>query len=381
MESNKVNGVKFNRHDRPEFFKVLRKRVSSHFKDNNISTQANLNMKLKTAFMIGLYFIPFAVMLFGGVTSSWLAIGLWALMGFGMSGIGTSVMHDANHGSYSKNPLVNSLLGGISNFTGVYHKNWKIQHNVLHHSFTNIDGHDEDLKNAVLRFSPNQEHKARYKHQAFYAPFFYGIMTLFWVVSKDFQDLKRYRDENLLATQGMNYKSALTEVVLFKVGYVLLTLVLPIFVVAVPVWVTLVGFFIMHFITGLLLALIFQPAHVIEETQFYEPDETGSVENNWAIHQMKTTSNFAHKSRLLSWYIGGLNYQIEHHLFPNICHVHYKKISKIVKETAQEFGVPYYNHETFLDAIKSHFSLLHRLGTGEIDQEMKKQERVTEMVA
>jgi linoleoyl-CoA desaturase len=130
------------------------------------------------------------------------------------------------------------------------------------------------------------------------------------------------------------------------------------------------GFLLMQFISGLILALIFQPAHVIEETAFFTPDENGSVENNWAIHQLKTTANFANKSGWFSWYVGGLNFQIEHHLFPNICHIHYKKISKIVEQTAKDFNIPYYQHRTFYDALKSHFTLLHELGTGAYDRKI-----------
>src|SRR5690606_6814311 len=117
-------------------------------------------------------------------------------------------------------------------------------------------------------------------------------------------------------------------------------------------------------------ACIFQSAHVIEETDFYEADNEGGVENNWAIHQMRTTANFARKSTIFSWLIGGLNYQIEHHLFPNICHVHYQGISGIVKKTAHEFDVPYYQHKTFYGALKSHFTLLDQLGTGEYDRKL-----------
>ena len=155
-----------------------------------------------------------------------------------------------------------------------------------------------------------------------------------------------------------------------KTWYFALTLVLPIILIPLAWWQILIGYLIMHFICGLTLALIFQPAHVIEETDFYLPDETGSVENNWAIHQMHTTANFAYGSRLFSWFIGGLNYQIEHHLFPNICHVHYRKIAKIVKETANEFNVPYYQHRTFFGALRSHFSLLNALGTGKYDKKL-----------
>ncbi len=367
-----LSTVKFNKLDQPEFFKELRKRVNKYFEENNISKKANLNMKFKTAFMICLYFVPFVLMITGLVSSLWPVMFMWVLMGFGMSGIGLSIMHDANHGSYSDNKTVNNLLGYLINFVGAYHANWKIQHNVLHHSFTNIDGLDGDIENPLMRFSPTQKRKSIHKFQILYAPFLYSLMTIYWFVSKDFERIFRYHKKNLLAGQGLTLNKALVQLIFNKAWYFALTIVLPLIVLELPWWQIITGFLIMHFICGLILALIFQPAHVIEETDFYMPDKNGKVENNWAIHQMKTTSNFAHGSILFSWFIGGLNYQIEHHLFPNICHVHYKKISKIVKETAKEFNVTYYQHKTFFGALKSHFTLLNDLGTGKYDKKLVK---------
>jgi len=360
----KAPNVKFNLQDRPEFFKELRKRVSQHFKENNISTYANFSMKVKTAFMISLYFVPFVLMITGVVQSTGASLAMWTLMGFGMSGIGLCVMHDANHGSYSQNKMVNKALGYIVNFLGVYDLNWRIQHNVLHHSFTNIDGYDEDIKNSVFRLSPNQERKKSHRYQHIYAPFLYGIMTLYWVFSKDFEGIARYRDKELLDTQNTTYAKALREIIITKGAYVIYTLILPMIFLPVAWWVTALGFFIMHFICGLLLTLVFQPAHVIEDTEFFVPDENSSVENSWAVHQMKTTTNFGTNSAVFTWLVGGLNHQIEHHLFPNICHIHYRKISKIVKATAEEYHVPYYQYRTFYDAVKSHFILLEQLGKG-----------------
>lgn len=366
------NRVRFNRQDRPEFFKVLRKRVNQHFKDNNISRHANLDMKLKTAFMLSLYIIPLIILLSGTITTFWPMIGIWVLMGLGMAGIGLSVMHDANHGSYSHNSKVNKAIGYVINLIGGYHANWRIQHNVLHHSFTNVHGFDEDIDKGVMRFSPDQDPKPIFRFQAYYAPFLYGLMVFYWLFIKDFELLIRYHKKNLLGTQGLTFGKALFGILFNKTWYIILTLVLPLMILDLPWHQVLGGFFLMQFICGLILALIFQPAHVIEETNFFKTDDQGSVENNWAIHQMLTTSNFANGSKYFSWFIGGLNYQIEHHLFPNICHVHYKDISSIVKATAKEFDVPYYEHKTFFGAVKSHFSLLDQLGTGKYDRELAK---------
>ena len=353
--------VQFNRDNQPEFFIELRKNVQQYFTDNKISKHGNFAMVLKTIAMMTMYLGPMSLMLFGVVEGTWAILGLWAIMGFGMAGIGLSVMHDANHGSYSKRTWVNRFIGYVSNLVGAYHTNWVIQHNVLHHSFTNVEGHDEDIDNGVFRLTPYQEHKKFHKYQVFYAPFLYGILTLYWFTVKDFQQIMRYNRRELLQAQGKTLGKSLFEIMSNKIWYVALTLVLPMIVVDVPWWQILIGFVVMHFICGLLLSLIFQAAHVLEETDFIKPDEDGNIESSWAILQLRTTSNFSKKNKLFTWYMGGLNYQIEHHLFPNICHIHYPKISKIVEKTAKQYNLPYYNHATFIGAIKSHAKLLYSL--------------------
>lgn len=358
--------VKFNKKQQPEFYRELQKRVNKHFKDNNISKNANWNMKFKTTFMLGLYFIPLVLMLTGVVSSLWTVTLMWALMGLGMSGIGLAIMHDANHGSYSRKKWVNEALGFTMNYIGGYHVTWKIQHNVLHHSFTNVHEYDEDLDQKMFCMSPCQERKGFHKFQAFYATFLYSLLTVFRYLVKDFQQVHRYHKMDLLKDQGLTYGSAIAQVVTYKAIYLVVTLVLPLLLIDLPVWQILAGYFLMHIICSLISAFIFQLAHVLEETHFYKTDETGSVENNWAIHQLQTTANFANKSTFFSWFIGGLNYQVEHHLFPHICHVHYRHLSPIVKATAAEFNIPYHSHETFWGAMKSHFSLLHHLGNRQI---------------
>lgn len=370
MSRDQATGVRYNLQDRPEFFKELRSRVNAYFKDNNISRYANWNMKIKTVFMVCLYFVPLALLLTGVADAFWSSTLMWVLMSFGMAGIGLAITHDANHMSYSRNRRVNDALGYLLNFVGAYHINWRIQHNAIHHSFTNVEGHDEDIETPVMRFSPAQKRYWIFRFQAFYAPFFYGLMTIYWFVSRDFRLLERYEKARLLSRQGLTLARARLNLIFNKAWYLLLTLVLPMVLVPLPWWQTLIGFLMMHFICGLILALIFQSAHVIEETDFVQPDEEGNIENNWAIHQMRTTANFANGSRVFTWLVGGLNFQIEHHLFPNICHIHYRKISKIVQKTAEEYGIPYHQHKTFFGALRSHFSLLNQLGTGKYDQRL-----------
>ena len=350
---------------KPEFYRVVKERVNNYFRENEISKHANFEMMLKSVIMISLYAFPFALMLTGIVSSNAAVLGMWAIMGFGMAGIGLCVMHDANHGAYSNNQKVNTALGFMLTFIGGYRLNWIIQHNVLHHSYANVEGLDEDIhQKGVMRFSPKQGRKGFFKYQIIYAPFLYGLLTLVWYLFKDFAKLVRYNKLGLLEAQGKTFKRALAEVVFHKTWYTLLFIVLPISIIDLPWWVTIIGYVVMQFICGLFLSLIFSSGHVVEEAEFYHAIENSSLENNWAIHQMQTTSNFGNKSRWFTWFIGGLNHQIEHHLFPQVCHVHYPALKAIVKKTAHEFNVPYHEHKSWYDALKSHFTLLNNLGTG-----------------
>ena len=359
--------VKFSQKSGRDFTSTLNKRVRAYFKENNISKYANANMKIKTIFMICLYFTPLVFLMTGFASEVWMVGVCYFFMALGMAGIGLSVMHDANHGAYSKKDWVNRWLGKIIVPISGYAVNWKIQHNVLHHTYTNVDGYDEDIQPpGFLRFSPNEKHKPIHNYQHLYAWFFYGLMTVSWATNKDFEALFRYKKLDLTKTENPNFGALLVELIISKIIFFTITIVIPILMIDMAWywWVTFI--FLSHFIAGLILSFVFQPAHVVPETKFIKPNPDHTIDNNFAMHQMATTSNFAPRSRVLYWLIGGLNYQVEHHLFPNICHVHYKKISKIVKATAEEFDVPYNSHRTFFSAIKYHLKMLKAIGRNEI---------------
>jgi linoleoyl-CoA desaturase len=345
-----------------DFESTLKKRVRGYFKENKLSKYANLNMKIKTAFMLALYFTPYVLVIVGIITNPWLIAVSWIISGFGLAGIGMSVIHDANHGSYSKNNAVNYVLGRVVNLVGAYAPTWKIQHNVLHHTYTNIQDFDEDVSPAVsvLRFTPNDTYRPIHRFQFIYAWFFYSLMTVMWVTTKDIGQIFRYKKMGL--TKGQNFNHLMIELIISKIVYYGYMVVLPILVLDIPWWSIFLLLILKHLVAGFTLAVIFILAHVVPDAAFPKPTTDLKIENNWAIHQLETTSNFAPKSRIFSWYIGGLNYQVEHHLFPNICHVHYRNLSKIVKQTAKEFNVPYYCEKTFLSAVRSHKRMLHKLG-------------------
>ncbi len=346
-----------------EFNKTLNRRVNQHFKTSKSGRYATPEMVIKTIFMFCLYFLPYFMFLFGIVENVWLFYLMSVIMGLGKGGIGLSVMHDAIHGAYSRKKWINQLVGFSMNIIGGNATNWKIQHNVKHHTYTNVTGVDEDIspRGSLFRLNPHSERKPNHKWQYIYAWFFYGLMTMNWIILSDINRLATYTKDGMLKKQTKSVTRSWIWLIVTKLFYYSYVLALPV-LFAPFVWYHIVaGFFIMHYIAGFTLAVVFQPAHVMEENTF-EDGETDTVEENWAVHQLKTTCNFAHKNHILSWYVGGLNYQIEHHLFPNICHVHYRKISKIVRETAEEFNIPYKSYPTFRSALVSHGRMLYALG-------------------
>lgn len=367
MKSGKLNIVRFAPKGKDGFYDTVKARARAYFEHNNISHYANTQMWIKTWVMLSLYFVPYFIMLTGVAAGMpWLFFGLWFLMGVGMSGIGTAVMHDANHGTYSANKKVNQLISYILEVIGGYTVNWKIQHNVLHHTYTNVSGLDEDIDTmGLVRLSPNQPVKWYHRYQHLYAWFFYMIMTLYWMTAKDFFQAARYKKLNLLVKQQVSLKQAMWRIALYKMFYYAYILVLPILFSGMPWYFVIGGFLLMHFFAGLFLSCIFQPSHIVETSDFALPDNIDGkrqMENSWAVHEIANTTNFAPRNHILSWFAGGLNFQIEHHLFTNICHVHYRRLAPIVKKTAEEFGLPYYEYRTFREALWAHTLMLKKLG-------------------
>ncbi len=351
-----------------QFFATVRKRVDSYFKDNNLSKHANSEMYFKTFFFLGGTIALYCLIMFGGF-SLWAMLGLAIALGVFQACIGFNVTHDAMHGAYSSKSGVNYAIGLVFNIIGGNDYVWRITHNLVHHTYTNIPGHDEDIDVApgMVRLSPEEELKPIMKWQHLYAFPLYGLASVSWVLRKDYK--KFFQDkigETVIKHKPIDY----FNLFFFKAVNYTLFIVLPLVFLDITWWQFIIGFLTMHIFFGLVLGLVFQLAHVVEGTDFPYPNEDYNIEEAWAVHQMQTTANFARKSWLANFICGGLNMQIEHHLFPQVCHTHYKEVSKIVKSTALEFDVPYIENETFGGAIASHYRMLKKFGK----DSLKKQE-------
>lgn len=321
-------------------------------------------MIVKTIIMLSLYTAPIVLLACGIISSPWLMLIFYFLSGLGIAGIGMGIMHDANHGSYTNKTWWEKILGHSLDFLGCSSDLWKLQHNVLHHTYTNIHGHDDDIDAPMflMRFSPHGKQYKIQRFQHYYVWFFYSLLTLYWVTFKDFKQVVDYRKKGLISTKR-EFRIRFIKLFPIKIIYFGYALVLPIIFAPFSAWWIILGFVFMHLVAGFLLSVVFQLAHVVPDMEFPQSDEDGKVEANWFIHQLSTTSNFSPRNRFLFWYFGGLTNQIEHHLFPNICHVHYRKISKLVAKTAKEFQLPYHVNRSFFAAIRGHARTLKALGT------------------
>lgn len=356
-----MNTVRFTGTDKQEqqFAAALRKNVNNYFKENNISVKANAAMIIKTVILTASYLVPFTLLLTVPMPE-WIGLLCAVVMGIGIAGIGMGVMHDACHGAYSRKKWVNDLLAGSLYLLGSNVLNWKIQHNVLHHTYTNISGLDEDIDSkGPVRLAEEAELHRIHKYQFIYVFFFYGLMTLAMLMN-DFTRLYNYSKKGLLKSQNKKLYNELVKMLFRKLAYLFVIIGLPLWLTDFSFWQIALGFVIMHWIASIILSFVFQMAHVVEGVD--QPKPEPAMPTEWHVHQLKTTSDFAHKNKVLSWYVGGLNFQIEHHLFPGICHIHYKQIAPIVQQTAREYGIVYHLKPTFRSAILSHLYRLKELG-------------------
>ncbi len=343
------------------FFATLRGRVEAYFKENGISKHANGAMWAKTAFFLG-GFVLLYLLIISNQFGPWTMLGLAVALGVFSAFVGFNVSHDAIHGSFSSSKTVNNLLSHTFYLLGANPYVWSISHNIVHHTYTNIPHHDEDIEIAqgLVRVDPDEPVNKIQRYQHLYAFALYGLASLSWVFRKDY---KKFFQPRIGGHDPVRHpRIEYFNLFFYKALYYFLFIGLPLLVLDVTWWQFLIGFVTMHLAEGLVIGLVFQLAHVVEGANFPTPNEEGHVEEAWAVHQLQTTANFSRRSALANFLCGGLNLQIEHHLFPKVCHIHYAALSDIVAQTAREYNLPYLENKNFFTALQSHYRLLRQLG-------------------
>jgi linoleoyl-CoA desaturase len=342
-----------------DFIRETRRDVELYLASGRVRARGRLHMYLKS------------LVSFGVLAGSWvslvlvrpgLVLGLLSLAGvtLGTIIVGFCVQHDANHGAYFRTRRANHLLGwsadallGISSYT------WRVKHNVAHHTYTNVDGYDDDVDQIPFaRLLPTQESRPWYRLQHLYIWPLYSLMVLRWQAGADIAAIVRGRIGQSVLHPPKRWD--LAGFVVGKLVFVTWAIAVPLLVY--PWWLVLSGYAAYSTVTSLVTATTFQLAHCVEEADFTSPAELESSPRAWAVHEVETTVDFCQHNRALTWLLGGLNFQIEHHLFPRVAHSHYPHVAEIVRRNAERHGVRYTVQPSLRAALRSHQRHLRALG-------------------
>lgn len=345
-------------HASVSFHAELKKRINDYFHQAGKKTTGNFSLYFKAILLVTAYAAIYVHVVFF-TPAPWLAITECIVLGGLTAAIGFNIMHDGMHGSFSRRKWVNQLAGLTLNVLGANNFMWKTKHNIIHHTYTNVHGMDDDIEaRPLLRLCEEQKYYKIHRFQHWYFWAAYSLLYIWWVFVTDY---KKYFSGRIGSTpiQKMSFAAHLSFWG-FKILHAFLFVALPIYMCGFTAW--LIGFLPFALFSGFVLSIVFQLAHTVEHTSFPAADPaTNRMEDEWAIHQLRTTANFATRNRFLSWWVGGLNFQVEHHLFPRISHVHYPAISKIIKKACQEFGIPYIEYPRMRLAVASHIAYLRSL--------------------
>jgi linoleoyl-CoA desaturase len=338
---------------------ALRSRVDDYFRTTGRRPRDCWQMYLKTAILLAGFAGSYLLLVF--VAQTWmLGLPLAVLFGLFAAGIGFNVQHDGGHQAYSRSPRINALMAMAMELLGGSSYLWRWKHGIFHHTYVNIAGHDNDVDLGLLaRLTPHHRRLVFHRWQHLYLWPLYGFLVIKWQLLDDFRKLIRGRigSQRFPRPRGWD----LAVLVAGKIAFFVVAFGIPL--QRHSVGAVLSCYAVAGIVAGLVLSVVFQVAHCVEETTFPQPHRaTGRIDNAWAIHQVEATANFARSSWVIAWLVGGLNFQIEHHLFPRISHVNYPALSKVVEHTCREFGVRYKVFGSFRAGLMSHFRWLRRMG-------------------
>ena len=338
------------------FPKVLRTRLDKFFADQNISPKADRTMWVKIATGLAVLLGSW-VAIYAFKPDSWRFIALYVLGGLAQTFLLLNIAHDSNHNAISSMPSVNKTLNYVFDLCGINSYMWRILHHRGHHSCINVHPEDDALTGrGLLRFTPHEPRSRLQRFQHIYAFFLYALFSLDYVFVRDFECFFFPSHDYLKREhRAREYAILLTG----KGFYLTYMLVLPVVILGKSVLLVAAAFLLVHLIIGLTVALVFQTTHTVDSTYF--PSDRGEFDDG-VYHIFATTADYATANPIVGWLVGGLNHHVVHHLCPFVCHTHYGHLTRIVKETAEEFGVPYRQHPTMTRAIWHHLILLRQLG-------------------
>lgn len=336
---------------------ILRKKVKAYFHENKINERGGKLIAVKSIFIISILLASYLCLLTFGHENNFLLAVFFIFTLMAQLTASFAVMHDASHHSLFRqrwlNTFVVHLLLGLGGASAII---WREKHVKGHHGHTNVDKEDSDIEGQPLFvFSPYQKIRAYHRFQHLYAIFFYGFLTLKWVLYDDMRDLII----NVYAMSKRKQWLCWLEVVLTRSLYLLISIIIPTLLFG-SIFKVLLFWLLYNALFGIGLALVFQCAHVNTKTTFYSKDS--DLRSDFSTHQLQSTVDFATQNRIFTWLVGGLNYQVVHHLFPAVAHKHYPAIQKILAKVIEDYPTLVYHHSpTFCSALKDHFRFLKKV--------------------
>jgi linoleoyl-CoA desaturase len=342
------------------FYTTLRNRINEYFETTGLGKQDDPGMYLKTVLQLSLW-IGFYTAMLSNHFKGWPLFFMQLGFHFTMFLMSVGIAHDGSHSSYSKHPWLNKVMYRVFDLIGINSHMWEYNHNLSHHFVPNIPLYDSAIDSfGLFRLHPRAKYFNFHKFQHLYIFIIYSCSTLFKIFFLDFFSFGRKTIGNV--TVGKHAAKDIFYLVFTKLFVLAYTLIIPVLVIDVPAWQVIGGFIAGNVLMGITLGIVFQVTHLSDNTVFAEPDEGGTVYNSFPMHIIATTADFAPGNKIVTWISGGLNLHVAHHLFPKISQVHLPAITKILKQTSIEFGVPYKVYPTVISALKSHLRLLKELG-------------------
>jgi len=342
------------------FHTDLKRGAAAYLEGAGRTRSGGVATHVKTAIILAWFAASYGLLLAAGGTSWWAASGLTVSLALATAGIGFSIMHDANHGAYARTPAANRAWALALDFIGGSSHVWRFKHNTLHHTYANIDGLDADIDAApFLRLAPSQQLRSFHRFQQVYAWPLYGVLAIKWWFLDDVIDLARGRIGAVAFPRPRGRQ--LATLIVGKAVFLTWAILVPWLVFRSPWTVPL--FLLGAFVLGFVLSIVFQLAHTVPDAELHAaPAGDRRMPTGWAEHQVRATADFAPRNHLLGWYVGGLNFQIEHHLFPDVCHEHYRALTGVVRAACLVHGIPYHTQPTLRGAVAAHFRFLYALG-------------------
>lgn len=337
------------------FFKELREEVDLYFKTTNQTKIGGRRMLVKIVVLLIIYFAVYSsIFYFKTTTSIFLAyvfLGGWSIV------LGLNIGHDAAHNTVFKKKKKNTYLLLVFELLGTSSYNWVNRHLGAHHLFPNIINYDSDIQQTdIVKIFPEDKHKKMHAYQHFYMPLVYLFYILRWIVYRDFKD---YHQTSIGAFDNSKFpRKELFKIVFSKLFYLGYVILLPSLVLGISIWSMVLAFFVLTLSGSFVITMVLLSTHVGENTNFPSPNEDGVMPHSWSYHQLLTTSDFSTDNPIINFLFGGFNHHVIHHLFPNICHIHYPELTKILSRTAKKYGAPYKQNKYLYAAMFSHFKLL-----------------------